>query len=150
MDNTMKKTIAVIWIGFTWFMIVIAMNMFYENFFYLIIYGLLEAVKGAIESVMVLAVLIWINSLALLSFLKKNECPHCKALFTVEKEEVQRLGEESISVLVETKRRNNQGEVIGTQEQYIPGTRVRYKTFYLCEKCGSRQYENWFKDYSNT
>ena len=51
------------------------------------------------------------------------------------KEEI--VGQEDVSVLVETKMRNNRQEVVGTGEQYVPGVRTTYREYYTCKHCGN-------------
>ena len=54
-----------------------------------------------------------------------------------------------ISVLTEVKKRNKDGEVIGTTEQYIPGTRTFYRETYKCKGCGEISYGTYSKDRKN-
>ena len=50
------------------------------------------------------------------------------------KEEI--IGQEDVSVLVETKMRNNEQKVVGTGEQYVPGVKTTYREYYTCKHCG--------------
>lgn len=57
---------------------------------------------------------------------------------------------ENIQILAEAKTKNKWGEVIGTQEQYVPGTRKTYHKSYICRKCGAVSYKTYSKDIKNT
>ncbi|MBQ9119528.1 MAG: hypothetical protein IJY09_05670 [Lachnospiraceae bacterium] len=79
---------------------------------------------------------------------KDYKCPACNKRFCLKKEGKEVAGRESVSVLVKANTRNRDGEVIGTQEQYIPGERVTYKITYICRKCGARCHSAYSKDVS--
>lgn len=46
------------------------------------------------------------------------------------------VSKENVSVLVNTNTRNRKGEVVGSQEQYVPGERITYRVNKVCKKCG--------------
>ncbi|MGM9961666.1 MAG: hypothetical protein ACI319_01220 [Holdemanella porci] len=54
----------------------------------------------------------------------------------MKKNNVKIVAQEDISVLVETKRRDSQRNIIGTDEQYIPGLKTTYREYYTCKYCG--------------
>ena len=53
---------------------------------------------------------------------------------------------ENVSVLVETNTRNKNGDVIGSQEQYVPGERITYRVNKICKKCGKGCYSTYRRD----
>ena len=63
-------------------------------------------------------------------------CPACKKFYALSFIDSNLLREEDISIKVSTERKNVSGEVIGTQEQYIPGKRKFYEQTYKCKNCG--------------
>jgi len=67
-----------------------------------------------------------------------NRCSECKKWGAMRRVDSQLLRTETISVLVETKRRNLDGNVVGSQDQYIPGTRKVYSDTYQCKFCGAQ------------
>lgn len=76
----------------------------------------------------------------------EHKCPSCNKRFCLKKEGTQIQSKESISVLVETKTRNNDGDVTGTAEQYVPGERITYQVNYVCKKCGKKCHSTYRKD----
>lgn len=73
------------------------------------------------------------------------KCPYCKKRFTLKRLEKNLVSSERISILQEVKTRNRNGDIVGTQEQYIPGRRRVYEIHYVCKNCGHdclRQYED--------
>ena len=66
----------------------------------------------------------------------RERCPNCKKWFALEFIDEESIGEENVSVKVETKTKNVNGEVTGTQEQYVPGKRITFQRNYVCKKCG--------------
>ena len=58
---------------------------------------------------------------------RKSTCPECRKIFALKKTKEEIVGQEDVSVLVETKMRNNRQEVVGTGEQYVPGVRTTYR-----------------------
>lgn len=77
---------------------------------------------------------------------KDHKCPSCKKNFCLKKEGTSIVSKEAVSVLVETNTKNRNGDVIGTQEQYVPGERVTYRIDYICKKCGERCHSTYTKD----
>lgn len=67
---------------------------------------------------------------------RKSTCPECKKLFALKKTKEEIIGQEDVSVLVETKMRNNEQKVVGTGEQYVPGVKTTYREYYTCKHCG--------------
>lgn len=76
----------------------------------------------------------------------EHKCPSCHKRFCLKKEGTDILDKEPTSKLVETKIKNNQGDVIGTNEQYISGQRITYQANYVCTKCGERCSSTYQKD----
>ena len=68
---------------------------------------------------------------------RKSTCPECRKIFALKKTKQEIVGQEDVSVLVETKMRNNRQEVVGTGEQYVPGVRTTYREYYTCKHCGN-------------
>lgn len=66
----------------------------------------------------------------------KSRCHICKRWNALELTKTETLKQEDISVLVELEHRNTNREVIGTQDQYIPGKRKTYQDTYKCKYCG--------------
>lgn len=60
---------------------------------------------------------------------RKSTCPECRKIFALKKTKEEIVGQEDVSVLVETKMRNNRQEVVGTGEQYVPGVRTTYREY---------------------
>lgn len=77
-----------------------------------------------------------------------GECPLCGKLGTT-KTSTQTMGTQSISIKKELQRKNSRGEVIGTDEQYIPGTRTFYRTWYRCKQCGREFHRDTFSDHAH-
>jgi hypothetical protein len=79
----------------------------------------------------------------------KYRCKQCKKNWALKKIEQRLVGKDSISVLRELKNRNRDGEVIGTSEQYVPGTRYIYAYIYKCKFCGSTETRTHSEDKIN-
>lgn len=79
----------------------------------------------------------------------RNKCPHCKKWFSLKKTATLKVGEKNISMPTEVKHRNAYGEVTGTSEQYIPGTRRTFCETYLCKECGEKSYRSYTRDSKN-
>lgn len=77
---------------------------------------------------------------------KDHKCPACNKRFCLKKEGKEIIGREAVSVRVETNTKNRNGEVIGTQEQYVPGERITYQVNYVCKKCGEQCYRTFSED----
>ncbi|MBQ4536675.1 MAG: hypothetical protein II994_03530 [Lachnospiraceae bacterium] len=75
-----------------------------------------------------------------------SACPSCHKWYALTQVSTHKVGDEAISVLMETRTRNSFGSVIGTQEQYIPGVRNIYRKTYLCKNCGRCSYSDYAKD----
>lgn len=68
-----------------------------------------------------------------------TQCDACKKLGALKFANTKALREESISILVDMKQKNRKGDVIGTQEQYMPGKRIEYRDTYRCKYCGATE-----------
>ena len=77
------------------------------------------------------------------------KCPTCKKRFALKRIGKELASSERISILQEVKTRNRNGNVVGTQEQYIPGTRRIYEIHYVCKNCGEDCYRQYEKDTPN-
>ncbi len=78
--------------------------------------------------------------------LKPTQCPHCKKFFALKELDTEEIGSADISVKVETARRDNDGNKVGTQEQYVPGKRITYRRNYECKKCGKETFTTFEED----
>lgn len=78
-----------------------------------------------------------------------QRCPHCKKMFALKKIGKEFVNSEQISVLTEVNRYNNSHEKVGTQEQYINGTRNHYRINYRCKCCGKTAYSTYSIDTKN-
>ena len=81
---------------------------------------------------------------------KDHKCPSCNKRFCLKKTGEEVIKRENISVLVETKTKNRNGDVIGSQEQYVPGERVTYRINKVCKKCGKTCYSTYKQDIPRT
>ncbi|MCL2605292.1 MAG: hypothetical protein FWD90_12505 [Defluviitaleaceae bacterium] len=109
---------------------------------------LVDEGMGELRIVSVLIIVGFIIFLAI-KYRWRYRCKKCKKFFTIQKKATYLDKTENISVIVETERRDLQGNIIGTQDQYIPGQRKRYKTPYICKHCGYDIYWLNEKDRAN-
>ena len=79
-----------------------------------------------------------------------NRCRNCHSLRTLDSLGLERTSEEDVSIKTILASRNTNNEVVGTQEQWIPGTRVSYKRHFRCNRCGQNHYSTFTEDYSKT
>lgn len=79
-------------------------------------------------------------------FGKDNRCPSCHKPFCLKKTGEEIVNKENVSVLVNTNTRNRKGEVVGSQEQYVPGERITYRVNKVCKKCGKSCYSTYRRD----
>lgn len=91
-----------------------------------------------------------ISTIILLLYLYSCRCKECGKFFSIRKIEVSRSGSQDIMVKTEVNTYNNQRDIIGTQEQYIPGRRNFYTARYVCKNCGYAFYKEFAKDSKNT
>lgn len=75
-----------------------------------------------------------------------SQCKNCKKLFAFNEKNSTFVKEENISIMVELKEKNRNGEVIGTREDYIPGVRKFYDELYVCKYCGHETIKRITKD----
>lgn len=66
-------------------------------------------------------------------------CQACKRWGALKLLQTELAKQEKISVLVEVERRDYGGNVIGTQDQYIPGKRKTYQYTYRCKHCNNME-----------
>lgn len=76
-------------------------------------------------------------------------CPTCKKLSGLQYIDCKLFKEEKISIKVENAKKNADGHIIGTYEQYIPGTRKIYIETYKCKFCGHVQTKTITKNVSS-
>lgn len=76
-------------------------------------------------------------------------CPSCKKWFALKEVGTEIVGKEDIHVKVEGNTYNRNREIIGTQEQYVPGTRKIYHRNYKCTKCGEECYSKFSESSAN-
>ena len=77
---------------------------------------------------------------------KDYKCPSCHKPFCLQKTGEEVINKENVSVLVNTNTRNRNGEVVGSQEQYVPGERITYRVNKICKKCGKTCYSTYKRD----
>lgn len=75
-----------------------------------------------------------------------RKCPSCKKWFALKKCGTEFVEEQNISVKVVGNTYNRNRDVIGTQEQYVPGIRRIYHKNYKCKICGKECYTTFSKD----
>ena len=90
-----------------------------------------SSIRGTAITLIVLAVVIYIVLVG-----TAHKCPKCGKWFALKETAQEAVNEENVSVKVETNRKDNDGNVVGTQEQYVPGKRITYQVHYVCKKCG--------------
>ena len=99
--------------------------------------------------VMLIFVLILVGVLYLIVYYwygKEYKCPSCHKPFCLKKTGEEIVSKENVSVLVNTNTRNRKGEVVGSQEQYVPGERITYRVNKVCKKCGKTCYSTYRRD----
>lgn len=94
----------------------------------------------------IVLVIVCIIIATILLVILRTRCDECGKVLSVKKRETWEVGRESISVRVETKQKDVNGNVTGTSEQYVPGERITYKTEYVCRNCGQKYYKTHTKD----
>ncbi len=77
-------------------------------------------------------------------------CKNCKGIFCLEKGKKEFMSQSTISIMTKTNNYDNNGNVIGTSDTYVPGTRYTYQTEYICKICGKKDYKLSFNEHKNT
>ena len=77
---------------------------------------------------------------------KDNKCPSCHKPFCLKTTGEEIVSKENVSELENTNTRNRKGEVVGSQEQYVPGERITYRVNKVCKKCGKTCYSTYRRD----
>ncbi|RGH82322.1 MULTISPECIES: hypothetical protein [Lachnospiraceae] len=77
---------------------------------------------------------------------KDTRCPSCHKPFCLKKTGEEIVSKENVSVLINTNTRNKKGEIVGSQEQYVPGERITYRVNKVCKKCGKTCYSTYKRD----
>lgn len=67
--------------------------------------------------------------------IQQKKCPHCKMRNALEETDRQCIKTEKVSKIEELKRRDKNGNVIGTRESRVYGTRQTYQITYVCKFC---------------
>lgn len=67
------------------------------------------------------------------------QCSACKKWGAMQKVQTKAVKSEAVSVLMTTERRGRDGHVVGTQDQYVPGTKTTYQDTYRCIFCGHEE-----------
>lgn len=75
----------------------------------------------------------------------KRKCPRCRKLFALKWSGNEYVDSKQVSVLAEVNTYNRNHEKIGTQEQYVAGTRRYYHKNYTCKCCGKKYYITYSK-----
>jgi len=78
-----------------------------------------------------------------------SQCPRCGKLYSYKKITTEKIKEKNISVKVINQEKDRVGNIIGTIEQHIPGTRHIYKDTYQCSRCGCIESFTFSKDEKN-
>ncbi len=79
-----------------------------------------------------------------------SKCRKCKGKFCVKYISYEVVKKEQISIKKFLDNYDRAGNVIGTSETYIPGTRYTDKNKYRCKKCGDITYKYTKRDCENT
>lgn len=79
----------------------------------------------------------------------QKKCPHCGKWHALKRAGKTYSSSQAISIRTEVNRYNNDHVKIGTQDQYIAGTRDFYHKNYKCKCCGEVCYVTYSKDYKN-
>lgn len=94
-----------------------------------------------------LAIIITLNRERISRFWEKRSesrslyrCEECNKFDAMQKEKSTFIKSEEISIKAETNIRDWRGRIVGTGEQYIPGTRSYYNDLYICKFCGAEKY----------
>ena len=78
-----------------------------------------------------------------------GRCYSCNKLFAMKKVRTTTLESTSISIKTELKQKNLNGEVVGTIEQFVPGTREVYEITYQCKFCNEKRFEKKSREFIN-
>ena len=75
-----------------------------------------------------------------------TRCPKCKKFFAMKEIERNLISEEKISKMENHKTYNKKGEVTGSHDVRVYGTRKTYDVKYVCKKCGDTKIERKTRD----
>ena len=84
----------------------------------------------------IVVLLLVIIVVGFLAFYFDGRCPSCKQPNAMEKKEEKLISQESISKIEELKRKDKNGNVIGTKETRVYGVRKKYQVTRECRHCG--------------
>lgn len=79
-----------------------------------------------------------------------RRCRNCKMYFMLKKTETKESSRDDISVKVDVASKDREGNVVGTQEQWVPGTRIWYRKYFKCKACGQVHYSVFSEKHANT
>ena len=68
---------------------------------------------------------------------KMGKCDSCRKLFAMKKVQTDVINSRGINIKTELNQKDLNGEVVGTIEQFVQGTREFYETTYECKHCGN-------------
>lgn len=113
-----------------------------------------DLIKVTFVIIILLVILFFILRLALKKLWavlceKFKRCDKCKKFFAYERINTKLINSEQISVLMQTTERYANGDLKGTGEQYVPGTRKTYTDTYRCKYCGHEINCTYTKDRPN-
>lgn len=74
----------------------------------------------------------------------KRKCPSCKKLWALQKEGLpQIVSSEDTTMVRNAETKNRYGDVVGYQEQYVPGQKLTVEQVYVCKHCGEKFVETY-------
>lgn len=79
----------------------------------------------------------------------ERRCPYCKKWFSLKKDGEQLVDSKDINIRTELATKDLRGNKIGTHEQYISGSRNKYRISYVCRHCMEITYKTYSKDVKN-
>lgn len=85
------------------------------------------------------------NYFIIFLLLEKLYMSGVQKIICLEKTKEEVIGQENVSVLVETKMRDTRQNVVGTSEQYVPGVKTTYREYYTCKNCGNTFTQDYTK-----
>jgi len=95
--------------------------------------GLPESLESFVWHSMTMSFVIWLIRRKLWF------CKQCGKVFVLKKTKTVLIKNKEISKRVILKKWDANGDIVGTEEQYIPGSRLYYRTDYKCKNCGANK-----------
>ncbi|MBO5101858.1 MAG: hypothetical protein J6C39_04935 [Clostridia bacterium] len=90
-----------------------------------------------VMEIVCLLLIVAIFAIITIGVMFSSRCPKCKKFFALKYSYEKLVGKEPISKIEKLQIKDKKGQVIGTQEQRIYGTREKHKKFYICKHCKS-------------